>query len=210
MKREYPFLLLQVNYMKEKFDYIFVGLGNPGTKYQKTRHNIGWLALYEFVLRNDKEFNPSAKLQAHQATVEINGKKILCLLPTTYMNNSGEAVRAAIKKYKVPTENIVILVDEYNFPLGKVQLKIGGSAGGHNGLKSLLFHLDTDQFYRLRMGISKNFGPGELVDYVLSEFTEEEWNGELTKSILYTVKALHHIVEKTPQLAMSEINSGSL
>lgn len=210
MKREYPFLLLQVSYMKEKFDYIFVGLGNPGTKYQKTRHNIGWLALYEFVLRNDKEFNPSAKLQAHQAKVEINGKKILCLLPTTYMNNSGEAVRAAIKKYKVPTENIVILVDEYNFPLGKVQLKIGGSAGGHNGLKSLLFHLDTDQFYRLRMGISKNFGPGELVDYVLSEFTEEEWKGELTKSILYTVKALHYIVEKTPQLAMSDVNAGKL
>ena len=196
--------------MKEKFDYIFVGLGNPGAKYQKTRHNIGWLALYEFVLRNDKDFHPSAKLQAHQAKVEINGKKILCLLPTTYMNNSGETVIAAIKKYKVPTENIVVLVDEYNFPLGKVQLKIGGSAGGHNGLKSLLFHLDTDQFYRLRMGISKNFGLGELVDYVLSEFTEEEWNGELTKSILYTVKALHYIVEKTPQLAMSDANSGSL
>lgn len=196
--------------MKDNFDYIFVGLGNLGAKYQKTRHNIGWLALYEFVLRNDKEFNSSAKLNAHQAKVKIGDKNILCLLPTTYMNNSGEAVRAAAKKYKVPTENIIILVDEYNFPLGKVQLKIGGSAGGHNGLKSLLFHLDTDQFYKLRMGISKNFGPGELVDYVLSEFTEEEWNGELTKSILYTVKALHYIIQNDPQTAMSEINSGEL
>lgn len=196
--------------MKETFDYIFVGLGNPGPKYQKTRHNIGWLALYEFVLRNDKDFNPTDGLQAHQAKVQIGDKNILCLLPTTYMNNSGESVRAAIKKYKVPTKNIIVLVDEYNFELGKIHLKIGGSAGGHNGLKSLLFHLETDQFYKLRMGISKNFGPGELVDYVLSEFTEEEWNGELTRSILKAVKALHNIAEQGTLKSMSVINSDKL
>lgn len=196
--------------MKESFDYIFVGLGNPGAKYQKTRHNIGWLALYEFVLRNDKDFNQAEGLNAFQAKLQIGDKNILCLLPTTYMNNSGESVRAAIKKYKVPTKNIIVLVDEYNFDLGKIHLKIGGSAGGHNGLKSLLFHLDTDQFYKLRLGISKNFGPGELVDYVLSEFTDEEWNGELTNSILNAVKALENIVKFGPLKSMSNINSNNL
>lgn len=196
--------------MKESFDYIFVGLGNPGAKYQKTRHNIGWLALYEFVLRNDKDFNQAEGLNAFQAKLQIGDKNILCLLPTTYMNNSGESVRAAIKKYKVPTKNIIVLVDEYNFDLGKIHLKIGGSAGGHNGLKSLLFHLDTDQFYKLRLGISKNFGPGELVDYVLSEFTDEEWNGELTNSILNAVKALENIVKFGPLKSMSIINSNNL
>lgn len=196
--------------MKESFDYIFVGLGNPGAKYQKTRHNIGWLALYEFVLRNEKDFNQAEGLNAFQAKLQIGDKNILCLLPTTYMNNSGESVRAAIKKYKVPTKNIIVLVDEYNFDLGKIHLKIGGSAGGHNGLKSLLFHLDTDQFYKLRLGISKNFGPGELVDYVLSEFTDEEWNGELTNSILNAVKALENIVKFGPLKSMSIINSNNL
>lgn len=196
--------------MKESFDYIFVGLGNPGAKYQKTRHNIGWLALYEFVLRNEKDFNQAEGLNAFQAKLQIGDKNILCLLPTTYMNNSGESVRAAIKKYKVPTKNIIVLVDEYNFDLGKIHLKIGGSAGGHNGLKSLLFHLDTDQFYKLRLGISKNFGPGELVDYVLSEFTDEEWNGELTNSILNAVKALENIVKFGPLKSMSNINSNNL
>lgn len=196
--------------MKEDFDYIFVGLGNPGAKYQKTRHNIGWLALYEFVLRHDKEFNKADGLNAFQAKLQIGDKKILCLLPTTYMNNSGESAKAAIKKYKVPTKNIIVLVDEYNFELGKIHLKIGGSAGGHNGLKSLLFHLETDQFFKLRLGISKNFGPGELVDYVLSEFTEEEWNGGLTKAILKAVKALESIARFGPLKSMSDINSDKI
>lgn len=195
--------------MSEKIDYLFVGLGNPGLKYQKTRHNIGWLALYEFVLRNEKEFNKSDKLNAMQTKVNKHGKNILCLLPLTYMNNSGESVVAAIKKYKIPIENIVVLVDEYNFDLGKIHLKIGGSAGGHNGLKSLLEHLGSDRFYKLRLGISKNFGPGELVDYVLSEFTEEEWNGEMTNSIIKSVKALEKIIENGPQQSMSEINSNN-
>jgi PTH1 family peptidyl-tRNA hydrolase len=196
--------------MADTFDYIFVGLGNPGTKYQRTRHNIGWLALYEFVLRNEKDFNFSNSLNAYQVKLQKSGKSILCLLPATYMNNSGEAILAAIKKYKVPTQNIIVLVDEYNFALGRIQLNIGGSAGGHNGLKSILFHLDTDKFYKLRMGISKNFGPGELVDYVLSEFTEEEWNGELTKAIIKTVKSLEKITQIGPAKAMNEINSDRL
>lgn len=196
--------------MNETFDYIFVGLGNPGAKYEKTRHNIGWLALCEFVLRQEKDFNFSKSLNAYQVKLNYAGKSVLCLLPATYMNNSGEAVITATKKYNVPPKNIIVLVDEYNFDLGKVHLKIGGSAGGHNGLKSLLFHLETDQFYKLRMGISRNFGPGELVDYVLSEFTEEEWKGELTNSIIKVVKGLEKILQIGPAKAMSEINSGSL
>lgn len=194
--------------MKE-FDYLIAGLGNPGQKYFKTRHNIGWLTVMEFALKHGSQFNPSKKHFAEQAKVSFAGKNVLCILPTTYMNNSGEAIKSYKKKFKFENDEILTAVDEYNFPLGKVHLKRGGSAGGHNGLKSVILELNNDDFLRLRLGIDKNFGPGELVNYVLSEFAPEEWP-EVKTTIIKGVKSIESLIENGLSTSMSLINSGEL
>ena len=191
-----------------EIDYIFVGLGNPGIKYQNNRHNIGWLVVSNLALKHSATFS-AAKYDAYQCKLKLNSKNILLLLPTTYMNNSGIAIRAAAKKYNIPPENIIVLVDEYNFPLGKMQLKKGGSAGGHNGIKSVIYELNTEDFYRLRLGIDKNFGPGGLVNYVLSNFDEEE-KENVINMIKKGVTALEHICKIDINRAMSDINSAKL
>ncbi len=192
--------------MKKNTDYLFVGLGNPGSRYANTRHNIGWMVIAELCRKYRKDPVPLMQ-SALLAPLRIEGKAVLAAMPVTYMNNSGEAVANICRTYGICPDRIVVILDEYNFPVGKIHLRTGGSDGGHNGVSSVQDHLETQEFARLRCGIGKNFPPGGMVDYVLSNFTEEEAPG-LQSMIGNAVTALEYIVRNGIPRAMSDVNSG--
>lgn len=192
----------------QRADWLFVGLGNPGRRYAETRHNIGWMVCEAYAAHRKTEFSPG-KGSWFQAFARRKNSWAAIVLPTTYMNNSGEAVAAVQRLFCVPPERTVVVVDEYNFPTGKIQLKPGGSDGGHNGLASVIGTTGTRDFLRLRCGIAKNFERGELVDYVLSPFADAEHEARDTM-IRRGVQALDALLLQGEQRAMSAINSGSL
>jgi len=192
----------------EHFDWLFIGLGNPKPKYFNNRHNIGWSVITKFLQKNNIDFFEQTR-SYKVAKNRIADKNILFALPLTYMNLSGEAALKLIAKYKIKIENFVILVDEYNFPLGKIHLKQGGSDGGHNGVASIIENLNTPNFLRLRLGIGKNFGQGELVDYVLSDFSDDEIS-EVENMQNKAIDAIIHLVKTNYSRAASDINSQKL
>jgi PTH1 family peptidyl-tRNA hydrolase len=187
--------------------WLLIGLGNPGQKYAKSRHNIGFMVA-------DALGGPTAswkkKFQGLSATtyVRLFGQDVTVVKPLTYMNLSGEAVLAAMGEFKVPVENVIVVVDEYNFPVGRLHLRKGGSAGGHNGLTSVIEELGTDQFWRLRCGIDRRFGPGGMADYVLGDFESEEIEAR-DAMIAAAVEAITLVMKAGPDRAMKEINSAS-
>lgn len=190
------------------YNYIFVGLGNIGDKYAKTRHNVGWMLMEKIAEKYKLTFR-QGKGDYYYSDARIAGKKIMFVLPTTYMNNSGIAVKQILNKHNQKVSDVCIFVDEYNFPIGKIHVKATGSDGGHNGTSSMISELNSNEFMRLRLGIDKKFGPGELVDYVLNNFTEEE-KIEVDNMLSNALKSVEHIIKAGFQRAMSEINSGKL
>ena len=152
---------------------IVLGLGNPGTRYAATRHNIGWMVLDRVAERLRTEFEPG-RGDYYVAQGSWRGRKVVLIKPTTWMNNSGEAAKQAVRHYAGSPEELLILVDEVQFPIGKIKMSPAGSSGGHNGVESLLYHLETEKFPRLRIGVGNEFGQGEMVEYVLSEFDNDE------------------------------------
>ncbi len=193
---------------KENIDWLFVGLGNPGEKYAETRHNIGWLVAMNLVSKYSGKFSKGSSIY-YYAKIKIDDNTIMTVLPTTYMNASGEAVRKIKDKFALPLERIVIVCDEYNFPLGKVHLKGDGSDGGHNGVASVIEELSASNFLRLRCGIGKNFPSGGMVDYVLSDFLKEEKEEQL-KMIAKATESLEYLVKFGIIRAMTDINSGKI
>lgn len=187
------------------YDFVFIGLGNIGEKYRFTRHNIGWLLMERLVKKYDFTFN-AGKGDYYFAEKKIYNKNICFVLPTTYMNNSGIAAKQIVGKYKVDTKKICIFVDEYNFPIGKFHLKATGSSGGHNGVTSMIEELGTNEFMRFRLGIDKKFGQGELVEYVLSNFKDDEML-EVEKMLDESEIAIDYLIKVGFDRAMSEINS---
>jgi len=143
------------------------------------------------------------------AKVNFAGNNVLVMLPRTYMNNSGIAVRAVVEKYQIPVEKILVICDEYNFPLGKIHLKDSGGDGGHNGVRSVIENLGETKFMRLRCGIGRNFGENELVQYVLSPFEPEEIPIR-DQMIARAVEAIEYLLLKGKSRAMSDINSEKL
>jgi PTH1 family peptidyl-tRNA hydrolase len=190
--------------MSVKIDWLIVGLGNPGKKYVNTRHNIGWMVAEAFAEKHKAKFLPSLIYQ--HTTISIYNTKAMICLPTTYMNASGEAVSKLSMKFSIPAENIVVIVDEYNFPLGKIHLKSGGSDGGHNGVFSVIEALESREFLRLRCGIDRNFSAGGLIDYVLSNFTSDD-SAVLKQMIKNAVTSIDRLLEIGVSRAMSDINS---
>lgn len=152
--------------------WLFVGLGNPGQKYQRNRHNIGFMAVDEIVHRH--KFSGWSK-NFHGLTAEgtIDGEKVLLLKPETFMNVSGQAVQAAATFYKIPLDNTVVFHDELDLAPGKVRTKKGGGAGGHNGLRSIDEHLGQD-YWRVRLGIGHPGDKNLVTPYVLGDFFKEE------------------------------------
>jgi PTH1 family peptidyl-tRNA hydrolase len=153
--------------------YIFAGLGNPGVQYEMTRHNIGFLVIKAFAVRLGWHFKENKLLNAYVVKGLIKEKGVHLVLPMTYMNQSGLALRRYLDYYKLNVKHLVVVVDDIALSFGQLRLRENGSAGGHNGLKSVETHLGTRHYARLRMGIGH---PGEkvLADYVLDPFTKNE------------------------------------
>ena len=154
-------------------DYLIIGLGNPGSGYEKTRHNIGFRAVRQFAKRQGIELRKGARISAEIGHGTLEGKSIGLVLPLTYMNSSGEAVRECVKAFKVPLKQLMVVVDDVAFPVGDLRLKESGSSGGHNGLKSIEEHLGTSEYPRLRLGVGSPGGQN-LADYVLGKFEKAE------------------------------------
>ncbi|HZV11850.1 MAG TPA: aminoacyl-tRNA hydrolase [Candidatus Kapabacteria bacterium] len=153
---------------------LIVGLGNPGPRYTFTRHNIGWRVLDAIAVKEDIQFKPG-KGDYLLARKMIGKTDCAFIKPMTFMNDSGIAVAQALDIFRAdPGRDILIILDEFQLPLGSVKLKAMGGDGGHNGLASILYYLETERVARLRCGIDKNFEDGRLVDYVLSPFTDDE------------------------------------
>ncbi|MGM9820332.1 MAG: aminoacyl-tRNA hydrolase [Candidatus Onthomorpha sp.] len=161
--------------------YLIVGLGNPGEEYEQTRHNIGYMALDRFVKTINQE-NADASCSfsidrhAYVAQAKVKGRTLILVKPTTYMNLSGKAVKYWLDKEKIPIENMLIIVDDLALDLGAIRLRMGGSDGGHNGLKDIIASLGHNKFNRLRFGIGNNFARGRQIDFVLGKIEGEDWN----------------------------------
>ncbi len=152
--------------------FLIVGLGNPGPKYENTRHNIGFKILDR--LAEKKELTFEAERYAEKAEFKFKGRKFILIKPSTFMNLSGKAVRYWLDKEKIAIQNLMVVTDDLNLDFGTLRLKAKGSDGGHNGLKSIQDLLQTTTYPRFRFGISDEFSKGKQVDYVLSEWTSEE------------------------------------
>ena len=152
--------------------YLIVGLGNIGNEYHDTRHNIGFKILDELAKTNNISFK-NEKLGA-LTSFKFKGRSFILLKPSTYMNLSGKAVKYWLTKEKIPLENLLVICDDLNIPFGTIRLKPKGSAGGHNGLKSINEILNTQHYPRFRFGISDAFGKGRQVDYVLGKWSDKE------------------------------------
>lgn len=154
--------------------WIVVFLGNPGIKYNGTRHNAGFMAC-DAVERDLSVSVNRLRFKALTATASIGGEKVLLMKPQTYMNLSGEAVIQAVKFYKIPADHVIVVSDEVALPIGRMRIRKSGSAGGHNGLKNIILHLGTDAFPRIRMGVGSAPHPDyDMADWVLSTFKNQD------------------------------------
>ena len=172
--------------------YLIVGLGNIGSEYDGTRHNIGFTVLDAFAKASNTVF--ADKRYGFVAETSVRGRKLILLKPSTYMNLSGNAVRYWMQQEKLPLENVLVIVDDLALPVGALRLKGQGSDGGHNGLKHIASTLGTTNYARLRFGIGNDFGKGHQVDFVLGTFDSEEQKavnaqietvGEIIKSFCF-------------------------
>lgn len=159
---------------KSKYDYLIVGLGNPGDKYEKTRHNVGFRIIDKIADKyNAKTFKN--KFEALYADCDIDGKTVMLLKPLTYMNNSGRAVSEAVRFYKIPTDNILVISDDISMAAGRLRIRANGSHGGHNGLKDIIELLGTDNIARIKVGMGeKPHADYDLADWVLSVPSKED------------------------------------
>ncbi len=191
-----------------------VGLGNPGEKYASTRHNVGFMALELLTTREGGRFKPMSKLQGDLADVGFGGDRLRLLMPQTYMNDSGRSIRAALDWFDLEIDQLIVLVDDMDLPLGRLRLRASGGAGGHNGLKSTIQHLGTQDFARLRIGIgAPGRNPEErrarTVSHVLGKFNRSE--EPLLQNVLREVlSGLDHIQRQGLDRAGNAINAVNL
>ncbi len=155
-------------------EYLVVGLGNPDRKYENTRHNCGWLALDYIAEKNYCRVN-RIKFKSYTGECVIGGKKVMLMKPTTYMNNSGQAVVEAMNFYKIPPENVIVIFDDISLDVGKMRIRAKGSDGGQKGMRSIIYLSGSDTFPRIKIGIGAKPNPNwDLADWVLSKFSSDE------------------------------------
>ena len=186
--------------------WLIVFLGNPGPKYECTRHNAGFMAGDALAKKLGVSIN-KARFKALTASAEINGEKVLLMKPQTFMNLSGEAVGQAARFYKIPPEHVLVVSDEVSLPVGSIRIRLKGSAGGHNGLKSVISHLGTDAFPRVRLGVGA--APNseyDMADWVLSTFRNEDAE-TIRAAAEQAAKACVCFIEKGPDKAMTQFNT---
>ena len=194
--------------MKEKY---IVGLGNPGKEYQNNRHNIGFLILEKFTKKYESKFTFKHKLKSRCAELKINNFTYRLFLPNTFMNNSGEAVRAIVDWYKIDLAQLFIIVDDLDLPIGKIRFRKKGSSGGHNGLKNIIENLQTQNFNRIRVGIgspqnNQKSSRYNTISHVLGNISSEE-KLILDKVYLQINKALEQLNTRNEDHIMNELNS---
>lgn len=151
---------------------LVVGLGNPGRQYENTRHNIGFMVIDDLLETTDL-ISTTTKFNANITDARLDGEKVLFVKPLTYMNLSGEAVRPILDWYKIDIKDMVVIYDDLDLPLGKLRFREKGSAGGHNGIKSMIQNLETEEFKRIRIGIDRP-EYASIIDHVLTKFSSEE------------------------------------
>jgi PTH1 family peptidyl-tRNA hydrolase len=183
--------------------YLFVGLGNPGAKYEATRHNIGFKVLEELARELGGTF-VSQKV-ADVAEVKFKGRTLILVKPTTYMNLSGKAVNYYLQQQKILKENMVVVTDDLALPFGKLRMKGKGSDGGHNGLKDIQATINSTEYCRLRFGVGSDFHKGQQVDYVLGEWSAEE-RETLSERIIIATEFLKSFATIGLQLTMTNWN----
>lgn len=184
--------------------FVIVGLGNPGKKYEKTRHNMGFLAIDKLAKQHDIKIN---KLK-HKALVGdgfISGRKALLVKPQTYMNLSGESVREIVDYYDVDPEELIIIYDDFDLETGAIRIRKKGSAGSHNGMKSIIGQLQSKDFPRIRIGIGKSGGGAEWKNFVLGKTSKQD-EKLIEDAVERTADAVACILEKGIDKAMNEYN----
>lgn len=182
--------------------FLIVGLGNPGKEYEDTRHNIG----FKVVDNIAKEYNIEINRQKFKGVYGegfINGEKVILLKPTTYMNLSGESVREVMNFYNMENDEILIIYDDISLDVGKLRIREKGSAGGHNGIKSIIAHVGNDVFPRIKVGVGQP--NSDLIKHVLGRFTKEEIT-TLDESIEAATKATAEIIKSDAKTAMNQFN----
>lgn len=186
--------------------WLLVGLGNPGSKYESTRHNMGFLAVDGLARRKGFRFN-KLRFRAWTAEWMVNGEKVLVMKPQTYMNLSGESVGEAARFYKVPADHVVVISDDVSLAAGRLRIRKSGSAGGHNGLKNIIQHLGTDGFPRIKVGVGMPEHPDhEMVNWVVGKPQGEE--AKLLRATLdRAAEAALCLIEQGADTAMNRFNS---
>lgn len=187
-------------------EYIIVGLGNPGTQYENTRHNAGFMTINTLAKSIGADVK-KLKFKSLTADVTISGKHCLLMKPTTFMNNSGEAVVEALEYYKLPPEKLIVIYDDISLDVGRMRIRQKGSAGGHNGMKSIIYLTGSDVFPRVKVGVGAKPHPDfPLADWVLSGFKKED--GEiLEKALTNASESVKLIVGGKINEAMNKYNS---
>lgn len=186
-------------------EFLIVGLGNPGKNYEFTRHNAGFLTLDHIASELDTEIN-NLKNNALVADVVINNHRCLLVKPQTFMNNSGTAVRDIAKFYKIPPEKIIVIFDDISLPCGKLRIRRKGTDGGHNGIKSIIYHINSDQFPRIKIGVGAKPNPEyDLADWVLSKFGKDDTE-QLKAAITKATEVLPFILDGEIDKAMNKAN----
>ena len=183
--------------------YLIIGLGNPGAEYTQTRHNIGFNVLDSWAMKSDSSFESVRHGDIFR--FKIKGRAVILLKPNTFMNLSGKAVRYWVHQENIPFKNVVIVLDDLALPLGEIRLKLKGSDGGHNGLKSIQEALGRQDYARLRFGIGNDFTKGQQTDFVLGKWGKDELNN-VTLGIKNSLKLLETFVLSGAQIAMNQHN----
>lgn len=184
--------------------YLIAGLGNPDYRYAATRHNIG----FDTITRLCDDYNISLNIKKHKALIGqgiIGGEKVLLAQPQTYMNNSGQSVQEISGYYKLSPEEIIIIYDDISLPLGQLRIREKGSAGGHNGIKSIIQCLGSETFLRIKIGVGSKPENWDLADYVLSRFSDDE-NKIVRDTLGYAAKACECIISQGAGAAMNQFN----
>jgi PTH1 family peptidyl-tRNA hydrolase len=185
---------------------LIVGLGNPGEKYAATRHNAGAWFVERLADAHQVKLKLEPKFHGQIGAVQITGQRVWLLLPTTFMNASGQSVRAFCQFYQIPPEAILVAHDELDFSPGVVRIKQEGGHGGHNGLRDIIAHLHTDHFSRLRIGIGHPGHRDQVLDYVLNNPSKKDYE-EISQSFQQVIEVLPDLVEGDVQKAIRQLHS---
>ena len=183
--------------------WIIIGLGNPGSKYNNTRHNIGWAILDKINKNHNVSISKNNK-DYYFSSISLKNSNTILIYPATYINNSGDIVKKIVKKFN--SKKIIVVYDDINLETGRIRIRKNGSAGGHNGMKSIINSIQSEDFMRVRVGISEPKIKSEQISYVLGKFSPKE-KILITKSIDRCIKALEIIIEKGIDEAMNLHNS---